>query len=183
MRRRSGWRSRSAKIVEHAPYWEAQAALAEPGPPEFYQERSRYCSGPIPEALLVTAFDWLRRWPGHAGSADLRFFQLGGRIKAVAPDATAYVHRGYDWLAVVGLSWDAADDPGLPQNLDWQDGFYTAVLPFARGGAYQNFVDPALAGWSEAYYGDNLPRLRAIKAKVDPDFVFRFPQAIPPAAA
>ena len=61
-----------------------------------------------------TAFDWLRRWPGPAGSADLRFFQVGGKIKAVAPDATAYVHRGYDWLAVIGLSWEAADDPSAP---------------------------------------------------------------------
>jgi len=93
------------------------------------------------------------------------------------------VHRGHDWLAVIGLSWEAADDPALQQNHDWQDGFYAAILPFAKGGAYQNFVDPSLADWSTAYYGDNLPRLRAIKAKVDPDFIFRFAQAIPPAAA
>ena len=171
-----------SETVRHLSYWEGQALLAEPGPPEFYQERSCYCAGPLPEALLSTAFDWLRRWPGPEGSADLRFFQVGGKIKAVAPDATAYVHRGYDWLAVIGLSWDTADDPALQQNRDWQDGFYAAILPFAKGGAYQNFVDPSLADWSTAYYGDNLPRLRAIKAKVDPDFVFRFAQAIPPAA-
>ncbi len=54
------------------------------------------------------------------------------------------------------------------------------LVPLAGGGAYQNFVDPSLADWQQAYYGLNLARLRAIKAKVDPDFFFRFAQAIPP---
>ena len=35
--------------------------------------------------------------------------------------------------------------------------------------------------WQRAYYGSNLERLREIKKQVDPDFRFRFPQAIPPA--
>jgi hypothetical protein len=62
----------------------------------------------------------------------------------------------------------------------WQDGFYDALVKLTSGGAYQNFADPSLADWQQAYYGTNLPRLCAVKAKVDPDFVFRFPQAIEP---
>ena len=40
---------------------------------------------------------------------------------------------------------------------------------------------PGPRPWQRAYYGSNLARLRAIKKQVDPDFRFRFPQAIPPA--
>jgi FAD/FMN-containing dehydrogenase len=46
------------------------------------------------------------------------------------------------------------------------------------GESYQNYVDPDLADWARAYYGDNLPRLRAVRTAADPDRLFSFPQAL-----
>jgi len=63
----------------------------------------------------------------------------------------------------------------------WINGAAGALRPHASGEAYQNYIDPGLDGWQRAYYGANLERLRDIKRQVDPDFRFRFPQAIPPA--
>jgi FAD/FMN-containing dehydrogenase len=82
----------------------------------------------------------------------------------------------------IALDWGADDPPDLvEQNRAWQDMFYDAMLPFASAESYQNFPDPSLADWPQAYYGDNLPRLRLVKAAVDPAGVFRYPQGIPPA--
>ena len=63
----------------------------------------------------------------------------------------------------------------------WINGVWRALRPSASGQAYQNYIDPQLPGWQRAYYAGNLPRLREIKKQVDPEFRFRFRQAIPPA--
>ena len=63
----------------------------------------------------------------------------------------------------------------------WINGVWKALRPYASGQAYQNYIDPQLNTWQRSYYASNLPRLREIKQQVDPDFMFRFRQAIPPA--
>jgi FAD binding domain/Berberine and berberine like len=167
--------------IREARYWEGQRLLEETDPPGYFQERSTFLVRQLDADAIGVAFEWLRRWPGTGAGADLRFFQTGGRINAVGPTETAFVHRDSRWIMDVGLNW-TADDPAivLQRNREWQDGFYQAMLPFSTRGAYQNFVDPSLANWQQAYYGDNLARLRRIKSRVDPSGVFRFPQGIPP---
>jgi len=48
-------------------------------------------------------------------------------------------------------------------------------------GAYVNVPDDGLPNWETAYWGPNVERLRQIKAKHDPDNIFRYEQSIPPA--
>ena len=45
--------------------------------------------------------------------------------------------------------------------------------------AYQNYIDPYLADWANAYYSSNLARLEQVKRAWDPDDAFRFPQSVP----
>ena len=40
--------------------------------------------------------------------------------------------------------------------------------PRLRGTAYQNFIDPTIDDWQQAYYGDDYERLVDIKTQVDP---------------
>ena len=173
---------RSGTSIQEMPYWEAQETfLAEPPDPTFYQERSAFMVHKISDDALQTGFKHLREWPGTSGYCDLRFFQTGDAVNAVKPDDTAFVHRGNEWLMVVGLYWGFADQVNakrMAANHAWQNDFYHAMLPFCGGGAYQNFPDPSLVDWRQSYYGENLDRLVKVKNAVDPDRVFNFAQAL-----
>ncbi|MGH7814540.1 MAG: FAD-binding oxidoreductase [Candidatus Binataceae bacterium] len=169
------------ETIQQMSYWDAQDNfLAEPGLPARYQERSGFFTGPPDSAAIDAAFSWARNWPGTSASANFVLFQTGEQVNAKAPDATAFVHRNSDWLMTIALDWGPADSPATVQrNLEWQANFYQAMRKFTTG-AYQNFPDPSLSTWQQDYYGANLPMLEAIKAEVDPDRVFTFPQGIRP---
>jgi hypothetical protein len=78
------------------------------------------------------------------------------------------------------LQYFAAGGPARATNA-WINGVWRALRPFVSGQAYQNYIDPQLTTWQRAYYGSNLARLRQVKQTYDPDFKFRFKQAITPA--
>jgi len=44
---------------------------------------------------------------------------------------------------------------------------------------FQNFADPELEDWADAYYGPNYQRLVRVKARYDPANFFHFHQSLP----
>ena len=108
--------------------------------------------------------------PGGATGA-LLLDAYGGAINRVRPGATAFVHRD-QLFSIQYLSYSSGR---------WVARAHRAMRPFVSGQAYQNYIDADLGRWQRAYYGRNLPRLREVKKAYDPDFRFRFRQAIPPA--
>ncbi|HEX6583285.1 MAG TPA: FAD-binding oxidoreductase [Thermoleophilaceae bacterium] len=135
--------------------------------------------GPRGRALMI---DWIERRQRNPslGSGALLLDAYGGALNRPAADATAFVHR--DMLfSLQYLAYFNGSAAGRASRR-WINGVWRALRPHASGEAYQNYIDPQLDGWQRAYYGANLERLREIKKQVDPDFRFRFRQAIPPAS-
>jgi FAD/FMN-containing dehydrogenase len=131
---------------------------------------SDYVGRPLSAAGRDAAIATIGRRRG--GTAALLFDSYGGAINRVPADATAFVHRdalySIQYLAYGPTAAGAA----------WVRGARAALARHVNGEAYQNYIDPDLAHWPRAYYGANLPRLQAIKARVDPERLLDFPQAI-----
>ena len=115
--------------------------------------------------------------PGGVGG--IAFDSLGGAVNRVAPSATAFVHRNALFQAQYTTGWNVgAASGGLTRQRTWQRQFWQSMRPYASGQAYQNYIDPDLTNWRQAYYGANLARLTQIKATHDPAGIFTFPQAL-----
>ena len=142
--------------------------------------KSDYFERSLPPAARRRMVAWVerRQRTPSLGSGALLLDAYGGAYNRPAPDATAFVHRD----ALFSLQYYASFGAGAEAaSRRWIEGAWRALRPYASGEAYQNYIDPRLPGWQRAYYGENLPRLREVKRRYDPDFRFRFRQAIPPA--
>jgi len=99
----------------------------------------------------------------------------GGAVARPATDATAAFHRKNKFVVQYDAYWTAPQDHA--KTVGWIEHFRKLLSPHTRG-AYVNYVDHYIKDPLIEYYGDNLPRLREIKKKYDPDNFFQYPQSI-----
>ena len=135
-------------------------------------------------SALLAGIERFQHVDAAAGaSGSIAFDASGGAINAVHPDATAFVHRDTIFLAQYYTQWNSPGSArGIANQHRWLRSYYNAVHPHASGQAYQNYIDPDLTNWRQAYYGANYARLSRIKGRYDPHQLFTFPQAITPPA-
>jgi FAD/FMN-containing dehydrogenase len=148
--------------------------------------KSDFFTRKIPAAgirALVTGIDRMRGVRGAPGGVGaIAFDAFGGALNRPSPSSTAFVHRNSLFLAQYSTSWNEGGSAGgVGRQHDWLRSFYASMRPWASGQCYQNYVDPDLTNWRQAYYGANYARLAQIKKTYDPNQVFQFPQGITPA--
>jgi hypothetical protein len=146
-----------------------------------YSAKSSYVDTPMTSsrcATMVAAVEHLAALAPTVGGG-LAFDSYGGAINRVAKDATAFVHR--DKLACIqaSYSWSTYTPASVISNgQTWLTWLGDHVFNPATG-AYQNYIDPTLDDWRDAYYGSNLDRLVTVKNTYDPENHFSFAQSIP----
>ena len=142
--------------------------------------KSAYVSSPLGDAGVQVVVDAVQSRQSQNLQGAAGFDAYGGAINRVPAAATAFVHRN----TMASVQLNVPFSPGtasseLAASEAFLNSWYGNLQPHLDGQAYQNYIDPDLANWADAYYGANLPRLRQVKRKWDPDHVFRFAQSIP----
>jgi FAD/FMN-containing dehydrogenase len=181
---RAGADPASASLLE-APYREAKRRLAEHGPGEEQPapaqafSKSEFFRQPLPTEAVDALVGHLPSGRARGQSRELDFSPWGGAYNRVAPEATAFVHRDELFLLKQAVEIEGGASPAeIHGARDWLARSWGLVHPWGSGGAYPNFPDPDLDDWADAYHGTNLDRLIQVKAKYDPDNVFRFEQSL-----
>jgi FAD/FMN-containing dehydrogenase len=168
----------------HGPYREIKRHLAEHGPGEPSEQghafsKSEFFGRPLSADAIGALVESFAKQRPTGQSRELDFTPWGGAYNRVPADATAFVHRDARFL----LKQTVVVEPDAPRadaqaGRDWLARSWALVHPWGSGRVYQNFPDPDLDDWADAYYGSNRDRLLAVKARYDPDDVFRFPQSL-----
>jgi FAD/FMN-containing dehydrogenase len=111
-------------------------------------------------------------------ASQIEVVAMGGAIRRVAPEATAFPHRDAAWLLNIPAIWEmAADDE---EEIRWVRSAFGALEPHVTGGKYVNFMDEDEDAEVSAAYGRILGRLQRVKRRYDPDNVLRLNQNITP---
>jgi FAD/FMN-containing dehydrogenase len=155
----------------------------------WFRAKSAMVYGAVPADTGSLIREWMERRVNQSPPitaddyASLNLFTVRGAVGDVAPDATAYVHRGA-LLEVQFLGFVNTPNPAANSVNDaWIKGFYADVYPrlsAAGAGAYVNYPDEDLteAQWPAQYWGANYPRLQVTKRRVDPQDFFRGRQTV-----
>jgi FAD/FMN-containing dehydrogenase len=186
----------ATRFGEHLSWWETlerwarldhtttdPAGVAPPGqaaPPGYRVIKSEFFAQPLPGEAIAALVRNLSEGRVAGQHRELDFTPWGGAYNRVPADATAFVHRDQRYSLKHAVAVDPAAPPTAKQAAHhWATRSWTSVHRWGSGRVFPNFADPDLEDWADAYYGGNLDRLVAVKARYDPDNVFRFHQSLP----
>jgi FAD/FMN-containing dehydrogenase len=167
-------------LISPVPYAAFQGALDDTVPHGWhYYWKATDLTGLSDDVIDIVA--------GHAYDATSprsysAMFHLGGAVARVPRDATAYAGRDGTHNIVIDSVWlpDESDEHAAAETA-WARRFFHALHEH-RAGVYVNFLDADddASRVREAYGDDTYRRLAEVKAKYDPDNVFRHNKNIQP---
>jgi FAD/FMN-containing dehydrogenase len=167
-----------ADVIGMQPYAAWQTAFDPLLTPGAYNYWKSHNFAELSDGLLDTLASHAARLP--TGECEIFIGQLGGATSRIAVEATAYPHRSANYVMNVHTRWrDPADER---RSIDWARQLFAQTAPHATGGVYVNFMPEDETDRVSNAYGTNYARLEALKAKYDPDNLFRLNQNVRPSA-
>src|SRR5215217_50004 len=130
----------------------------------------------LTDGAIEILMQFVPQMPSFASGVGLQ--QMHGVASRIAPSATAFPHRAEQYDFVILSQWSDATDSD--HNVEWTDALFEAMQPHLEESVYVNNLGDEGPGRVKAAYGQNYPRLAALKGTLDPDNLFRANQNIDP---
>ena len=164
-------------VLIHRPYTQLQS-LFDTGNPKGrrYYQKSEYLPG-IEPGLCEKVIAHAAKIPSPLSV--IMLFQIEGALNHFGEEYSPVGNRNAHFVLNIPGSWEKADDDG--QNIEWVRNAWDDMKSFSTGGNYINFqTEDEGNNRIEAALGKGLHRLTKIKAKWDPQNVFRMNRNIKP---
>jgi FAD/FMN-containing dehydrogenase len=135
----------------------------------------------LDDAAVTALVEHAARRPSKLSSLDV--WALGGAMRHEPAGGSAFSHRDRPYLLGIEANWDGAENDTA--NITWARGLFSDMRRFSHGGMYLNFPGSVEEGDAllRQSFGKSYERLQAVKAKYDPDNVFRSTFNIVPAGS
>ena len=165
-------------VLVRRPYAQLQSLLDATQPKgRRYYWKSEYLSS-IEPALCEKVIEHAARIRSPHSAVIL--FQIGGALNKLSEDHSPVGNRDARYVLNVAGSWEQAADDAA--NIEWARNAWNDMKSFSTGGNYINFLtEDEGPERIEAALGKGLKQLAVIKAKWDPQNVFRTNRNIKPA--
>ena len=164
-------------ILVRRPYVQMQSLLDATQPKgRCYYWKSEYLSR-IEPALCEKVIEHAAKIRSPHSAVIL--FQLGGALNQQSVEHSPVGNRDARYVFNIAGSWEQSGDDRA--NIEWAREAWSDMKSYSTGGTYINFLNEDEGPPTQAALGSGIERLATVKAKWDPQNLFRTNRNIPPA--
>jgi Berberine and berberine like len=132
----------------------------------------------LSDGAIETLMRFVPRMPSATSSVGLQ--HMHGAASRVPPSDTAFAHRADQYDFLILSQW--SDPTDSDRNVQWTRAVFEAMQPYLEKSVYVNNLGDEGPARVRAAYGENYPRLAAVKRIHDPGNLFRANQNIHPSS-
>ncbi|KPU42692.1 putative FAD-linked oxidoreductase YvdP [Oxobacter pfennigii] len=168
--------SRVNYSFKYMPFLNAVTIIGSNYPPfEKFQSASRFVMKIFNKREISDLVGLIRKRPNGSVFAGLSMYALGGRVRDIGQDETAFFYRNAHYIIWMETTWE--ENRFAEENRRWINRQFPALAAVTTG-SYVNFPYNQLPDYLEEYYGSHVALLKKVKKKYDPLDIFTFPQGI-----
>lgn len=162
-------------LIEYVPFIDAVKAIGSfYGPPNRFKSTGRFVYKSLSKSAIKNLIKYVDNSPGE-DNCSIRLYSLGGAIKQVPNNYSAYYYRNAKYIIGLMADWEKGERAELYKS--WVAEVFQYVKPLTNG-SYVNFPYSELKNYGYEYYGQNYYNLKKVKKIYDPNNVFKFQQSI-----